>query len=125
MNNTLFLISALLLIVVIYFLGKKYGKKAPVHEEHHDHGTDTGGCCGKHAVCEKGNEGELYFDDEELDRFKGVSPDEYDESAVEEFRHILYTMKESEVDTWVQCLQARGIELPYELKEEVLMILRR
>lgn len=113
-------------MVAAFFLLRRFGKGGEVAEEHHDHGGSEGGCCGRHANCEKDLDGKnLYFDDEELDRFKGVAPEEYDEIDKEEFRHVLYTMKEDEVDTWVHCLQTRGIELPEEVKEEVLMILRR
>lgn len=126
MGNTLILVSILLLMVAAFFLLRRFGKGGEVAEEHHDHGGSEGGCCGRHANCEKDIDGKnLYFDDEELDRFKGVAPEEYADSDKEEFRHVLYTMKEDEVDTWVHCLQTRGIELPEDVKEEVLMILRR
>ena len=126
MGNTLILVSILLLMVAAFFLLRRFGKGGEVAEEHHDHGGSEGGCCGRHANCEKDLDGKnLYFDDEELDRFKGVAPEEYVDSDKEEFRHVLYTMKEDEVDTWVLCLQTRGIELPEDVKEEVLMILRR
>lgn len=126
MKNTIVLCVILLLMLAAFFFLRKYGKVGQAVEEHHDHGDSEGGCCGRHANCEKGHGGEgLYFDDEELDRFKGVSPREYSEDDIEEFRHVLYTMKEDEVDTWVQCLQTRGIELPEDVREEVLMILRK
>lgn len=126
MEYTVFLVLGLLFIVAVYFLTRKAGKNGPVQEEHHDHGSNDSGCCGKHANCEKGTGNkELYFDDEELDRFKGVPAGEYSEADAEEFRHVLYTMKEDEVDSWVHCLQLRGIELPEDVKEEVLVILRR
>ena len=126
MGKTLILTSILLIMVAAFFLVRKYGKNGAVVEEHHDHGGSEGGCCGRHANCEKDLGGkDLYFDDEELDRFKGVAPEEYDESSKEEFRQVLYTMREEEVDTWVHCLQTRGIELPADVKEEVLMILSK
>ena len=66
----------------------------------------------------------LYFDDEELDRFKGKEQKEYTEEEIEEFRQVLYTMKPEEVDQWVHCLQTRGIELPAAVKDEVLLMLQ-
>lgn len=126
MANVIVLVFILLLMVAAFFLFKRFGKDSSVLEEHHGHGGNEGGCCGRHANCEKDLNGkELYFDDEELDRFKGVNPGGYTESDKEEFRHVLYTMNENEVDTWVHCLQTRGIELPSDVKDEVLMILRR
>lgn len=122
MNKTIILFVLLAIIVVAYLLYNARRKGEPQPEEHHD---VEGGCCGRHAVCEKGlNKESLYFDDEELDAYKGRSPEEYSEEEIEEFRGVLYTMKSEEVDQWVQCLQQRGIEVPAELKDEILLILQ-
>ena len=84
MGNTLILVSILLLMVAAFFLLRRFGKGGEVAEEHHDHGGSEGGCCGRHANCEKDLDGKnLYFDDEELDRFKGVAPEEYVDSDKE------------------------------------------
>lgn len=85
-------------------------------------------CCGQHQICEK--ESLLaavskqieYYDDEELDRFKGHPSDEYTEEEIEEFRNILYTMQEVEVAGWCRSLQLRNIVLPDELKDEIFLI---
>lgn len=85
-------------------------------------------CCGQHAVCEKDSllaaiSREIeYFDDEELDRFRGKSPDDYSDDEEEEFRNILYTMSEDDVAGWVRSLQLRAVEIPAGLRDEVLMI---
>ena len=123
MNKAAILFFILALMAVAYtLLNSRKKRGATTEEEHHD---VEGGCCGKHVVCEKNNDKEtLYFDDEELDAYKGKQPEEYTEKEIEEFRNVLYTMKSDEVDLWVQCLQQRGIELPTEIKEEVLLILQ-
>lgn len=85
-------------------------------------------CCGQHQICEK--ESLLaavskqieYYDDEELDRFKGHPSDGYSEEEIEEFRDILYSMQEVDVAGWSRSLQLRGIELPDELKDELFLI---
>lgn len=85
-------------------------------------------CCGQHQICEK--ESLLaavskqieYYDDEELDRFKGHPSDGYTEKEIEEFRDILYSMQEVDVAGWSRSLQLRGIELPDELKDELFLI---
>lgn len=85
-------------------------------------------CCGQHQICEK--ESLLaavskqieYYDDEELDRFKGRPSDGYSEEEIEEFRDILYSMQEVDVAGWSRSLQLRGIELPDELKDELFLI---
>ena len=85
-------------------------------------------CCGQHQICEK--ESLLaavskqieYYDDEELDRFKGRPSDGYSEEEIEEFRDILYSMQEVDVAGWSRSLQLRGIKLPDELKDELFLI---
>lgn len=85
-------------------------------------------CCGQHEVCERDSllaavSKEIeYFDDEELDRFAGMNESDYDEVQEEEFRNILYTMKQEEVPAWVRSLQLRGVSLPVGVRDEVLMI---
>ena len=87
-------------------------------------------CCGEHEVCEKGKIKRAlrtdieYFDDEELDRFRGTASDEYEDDAVEEFREVLYTMDPREVDDWLKSLELREVALPDALKDEVFMLLR-
>ena len=85
-------------------------------------------CCGQHEVCEKESllaaisKATEYYDDEELDRFRGRGADEYTEEETEEFRDVLYTMRSDEVAGWVRSLQLRQVELPDEVKDEVIMI---
>ena len=64
----------------------------------------------------------MYYDDEELDRFKGRSSASYSEEEINEFREIMYTMKEDEVAGWCRSLQLRGIEFPDGLKDELFLI---
>ena len=85
-------------------------------------------CCGQHEVCEKESllaavSKEIeYYEDEELDRFRGRAGDAYLPDEIEEFREVLYTMREDEVAGWVRSLQLRQVELPDDLKDEVFMI---
>ncbi len=85
-------------------------------------------CCGAHEICEKDSllaavSKEIeYYDDEELDRFRAIPPDNYEEDVIEEFREVLYTLKETEVAGWLRSLQLRGIELPDALKDEAFLI---
>lgn len=90
--------------------------------------SDDSGCCGQHEVCEKDSllaaisEEIEYYEDEELDRFRGMPSDGYSQEEVEEFRYVLYTMRTDEVAGWVRSLQLRAVELPDELKDEVILI---
>ena len=85
-------------------------------------------CCGQHETCEK--ESLLaavskqieYYNDEELDSYRGRKSDAYSSDEIDEFREILYTMRDDEVAGWIRSLQLRAVELPDELKDEVFMI---
>ncbi len=87
-------------------------------------------CCGQHAVCEKellmasATQPIEYFDDEELDRFRGRAADAYSEAEEEEFREVFYTMFTREVPDWLNSLQLRGLELPEGLRDEVLLVVQ-
>ena len=133
MNNTTYYICAavLLLMFVLFYLdrwNKTHNTDSRAGSGNSSGDADPtvpqGECCGKHLVCEKQKLAEArlrskqYFDDEELDQFKGRSSDSYNDSEVEEFRYVMYTMQQNEVRDWMECLQAREIELPDELKEE-------
>ena len=85
-------------------------------------------CCGQHETCEKDSllaavsKGIEYYNDEELDRFKGIEGDAYSEEEVEEFREVLYTLQETEVAGWIRSLQLRNVNLPDALKDEAFLI---
>jgi hypothetical protein len=81
-------------------------------------------CCGLHEVCEKESlralEDVEYYEDEELDRFRGRTT--YSDEEIEEFREVLYTMRTDEVAGWLHSLELRRVNLPDELKDEVLLL---
>ncbi len=85
-------------------------------------------CCGQHAVCEKESllaavsKAIEYYDDEELDAFQGRSGADYTDEETEQFRDVFYTMKEQDVAGWMRSLQLREVELPAQLRDEVLMV---
>ncbi|MDE6286560.1 MAG: phospholipase [Muribaculaceae bacterium] len=88
----------------------------------------AGECCGQHAVCERDSllaamsEKIEYFDDEELDAYAGRDSAQYSESESEEFRSVLLTLLPDDVAPWARSLQLRGIELPADVRDELLMI---
>ena len=89
-----------------------------------DHGEF---CCGKHLICEKTGLSPIdteviYYDDEELDRFKGRDPSSYTDAETEEFRDVLLTLLPQDVEGWARSITLREIELPPEVREELLMI---
>lgn len=85
-------------------------------------------CCGAHEVCEKDSllaavsKKIEYYDDEELDRFRGTESHQYNDIAIDEFREVLYTLQDTDVAGWLRSLQLREIELPDELKDEAFLI---
>lgn len=92
------------------------------------HPKDGPVCCGMHVVCEKDSlstavSDEIeYYDDEELDAFKGRAPQSYDDPETEQFREILLTLLPTDIAGWARSLQLRGIELPPAVRDELLLI---
>lgn len=66
-----------------------------------------------------------YFDDEELDQYEGRPSDDFTDDEAEVFRDVLYTMRQEEVSRWNRSLILRGINLPNQLKDEVIMLIRQ
>ncbi|MCQ2113687.1 MAG: hypothetical protein MJY52_01325 [Bacteroidaceae bacterium] len=86
-----------------------------------DYSTKCEQECLLDAYINKGTD--LYFDDEELDRFRGKKSAEYTDDEAEEFREVMTTMKPEEVSMWNRCLILRGIEVPDQIKSELLLLL--
>ena len=87
------------------------------------------GCCGEHLVCEKEtllNTGSriVYYDDEELDALSGVPAADYTAAQYEALREVFSTLREEDVAGWCRSLQMRGIELPQDIREEALLIVK-
>ena len=124
----LILLAIICLGVVAAILQKSYNWKIEEKKEQSASIQSLDGCCGAHEVCEKESllaavsKDIEYYDDEELDRFKGFSSNSYSSGEVQEFADVLYTLKSEEVAGWVRSLQLRDIELPDQLKDEIVMI---
>lgn len=98
-------------------------------EEPIQEGASCNTCNGENAKCEQECLMEAatkeieYYDDEELDRFKGRDAADYTDEEVEEFSEVLYTMQPEEVAGWNRSLILRGINLPNQIKDEVINFL--
>lgn len=85
-------------------------------------------CCGMHITCEKDSllasvsPEIVYYDDEELDRFAGRSPEDFSDQEIEEFRDILITMQPHDIAGWARSLQLRHIPIPPAVRDELIMI---
>lgn len=100
----------------------------PMPDRKQDEDGDDSVCCGMHVTCDKDSllaamsEKIEYFDDEELDVFAGRSAGSYTDSEIEQFRDVLLTLIPEDIAPWARSIQLRGIELPQEVRDELLMI---
>lgn len=89
---------------------------------------DGGGCCGMHITCEKDSlstavsDEIIYYDDEELDTYRGRISSQYNDEEIEQFRDVLLTLLPHDIAGWARSIQLRGISMPDIIKEELLMI---
>lgn len=83
-------------------------------------------CCGTHDVCPSEmmlkhlNNPVEYYDDEELDAFKGREASDYSDDELEQWRDVLYTLKHEELLSWERSIKKRGIIMPEVIKEELI-----
>lgn len=87
------------------------------------------GCCGAHLVCEREtllqtNAKIEYYDDEELDLLAGIPAEDYTAEQCAEIRYVFDTLLTKDVAGWCRSLQLRNIELPEDIREEALLIVR-
>lgn len=84
-------------------------------------GDDTR--CEQECMMEAATKDIEYYDDEELDKYKGRPSDCYSDEETEEFREILYTMKPEEAKGWNRSLILRQINVPDQMKDELVVLL--
>ncbi len=128
MTAALIILAALVAVGGICYLHYRYDLKRRGIKPEDDVIVEPEACCGMHITCEKDSllasvsQTIEYYDDEELDRFAGRVADDYEPEEVEEFRDVLLTLRPEEIAGWGRSIQLRGIVLPAEVKEELLMI---
>lgn len=64
-----------------------------------------------------------YYDDEDLDVFKGRPSDGYTDEEAERFGDVMLTMRQDEVAGWARSLALRGINPPDQIKDEMIMLM--
>lgn len=100
-----------------------------IDNERNETATTDDGCCGMHVTCKKDSllsavsTEIVYYDDEELDAYAGRKPESYTEQETEQFRDVLVTLLPDDIAGWARSIQLRGIELPQEVRDELLMII--
>lgn len=90
--------------------------------------TPASDCCGAHEVCEfdeiKMDETRIeYYEDEDLDTYKNIDSNAYNDDQIDEFRHVLYTLQNHEIRYWLLSIERRKINLPAILQEEARMLM--
>lgn len=115
--------------LLLYLLDKLfYNKSSQEPEESEPQEPADTECCGMHITCEKdslvaGLDRELlYYDDEELDAYRGRTADSYTDTEIEEFREVLLTLRPEEIAGWARSITTRGITLPADVRDELLLI---
>ena len=84
-------------------------------------GDDTR--CEQECMLEAATKDIEYYDDEELDRFRGRPSDCFTDEEAELFREILYTMPPGEAKGWNRSLILRGVNVPDQIKDELLLMI--
>ena len=84
-------------------------------------GEDTR--CEQECMMEAATREVEYYDDEELDRFKGRPSDCFTDDEAELFREVLMTMPQSDANGWNRSLILRGINVPDQIKDELLLMI--
>ena len=123
-------IGALFILAIIAAIATKFTKrKAGEPDVIMPTSGDCSSCDGTDDKCEQvcmmeaATKDIEYYDDEELDRFRGRPSNQYADAEVEEFATVLYTMQPHEVKGWNRSLILREINLPDQIKDEVITMI--
>lgn len=121
----LILLVGAVLTLLLTYLGKLF---FPSKNEKEEPVKQLEECCGAHEICEtdllnKMSEEIIYYEDEELDVYVNFEEDDYNDKQIDEFREVLYSLKEQEIEPWLKSLELRQIILPSVIKSEVVFML--
>ena len=131
MTAALIIAAAIVLVGAMLYVHHRLtgGDAQPEPETAPAGAADDGECCGQHAVCERDSllaavsEKVVYYDDEELDAYAGRAPESYTPAESDAFRDVLLTLLPDDVAGWARSIQLRGIELPADVRDELLMMI--
>ena len=131
--NTIYIAAALVVLAIATHIIRRYMASHELNEAlkvNEPAAGDCGGCDGTDTKCEQecmmeaATKDVEYFDDEELDRYARRASNDYTDEEAEEFREVLYSMKAEEVKEWNRSLILREINVPDQIKDELLMMLQ-
>ena len=131
----IFLLLALFILVAIELRERKRTKSRPADGQNdrqtakQPENTRPQGCCGTHLVCEKETllntqDVVIYYDDEELDSLAGIPAENLSDEQQTMLREVFSSLREEDVAGWCKSLQMRNIQLPADIREEALLIVR-
>ncbi len=126
----LLLFIALGLFILVAFELRARKKSGKIEQKQSsDVSNSDGECCGQHLVCEREtllqtNAHIDYYDDEELDALADIAPEQYTESQYQMLREVFDSLSEKDVPGWCRSIQLRRIQLPQDIREEALLIVR-
>ena len=119
------IVLALFAAITTLFTKKKEGEPDVVMPTSGDcsscDGTDDK--CEQVCMMEAATREIEYYDDEELDRFRGRQSNQYTDEEAEEFANILYTMQPQEAKGWNRSLILRDINVPNQIKDELITMI--
>ena len=124
MTYTLIILSALLLLGIMAALSQRHSDDAKV--------VTADGCatcngdndkCEQECMMEAATRDIEYYDDEELDTFAGRASEDYNDDEAEQFREVLMTMLPTDAKGWNRSLILRGINVPDQVKDELVLLL--
>lgn len=127
-NMTFLIIALAVLGVFAAILGlvsqRRGGETAVVRPATASCATCSGGDprCEQECMMEAATKEIEYYDDEELDDYRGRPSDSYTDEEAERFADVMYTMRPDEVRGWGRSLVLRGVSLPDQLKDEFVML---
>lgn len=111
-------------IVACFALFSKNGSEQPVDAE-----PTCATCTGENSKCEQECMMEAstkpieYYDDEHLDKYAGRPSDGYNDDEIEEFSEVLYSLKQHDAVGWNRSLILRNINIPNELKDDLMVLI--
>ena len=106
------------------FLGRKKGEEEAPLIVNNSCSTCSGenDQCEQECMMEAATKDIEYYDDEELDRFRGRLSDGYTAEEAEEFAEVMLTMRPEEVKGWNRSLILRGINMPNQIKDDFIAL---
>ena len=128
MNIIVISILAIVALGIIVMIGTRIFDSKGTDEPIVVPASDCSSCDGTNVKCEQVCQMEAatkpaeYYDDEELDSFRGRRSDEYNDEEATMFAEVLETLRPNEVRPWSRSLIVRGINMPDQIKDEFIAL---